>query len=153
MDTSVTAFAAYFYDLEDPRKSRGQLHLFFDILMIAICAVICGADSWVRVETFGNAKAKWFHTILKLPNGSPLMIRTGAYSCSWTKMPLVFASPIGYKVLSRLHLDRSLPLTVRQSALHMANPSLPREEAKKHRSFPALRVPGIWQQPACTKDH
>ena len=71
MDTSVAAFAAYFDDMEDPRKSRGQLHLFFDILMIAICAVICGADNWVAVETFGKAKAEWFHTILKLPNGIP----------------------------------------------------------------------------------
>ena len=71
MDTSVAAFAAYFSDLEDPRESRGQLHLFFDILMIAICAVICGADSWVAVETFGKAKKEWFQTILKLPNGIP----------------------------------------------------------------------------------
>lgn len=71
MDASVAAFAAYFDDLEDPRHSQGQLHLFFDILMIAICAVICGADSWVAVATFGRAKADWFHSILKLPNGIP----------------------------------------------------------------------------------
>ena len=40
MDTSVTAFAIYFIDREDPRHSQRQLHLFFDILMIAICAVV-----------------------------------------------------------------------------------------------------------------
>ena len=45
MDTSVATFATYFADLEVSRKSQSQLHLFFDILMLAICAVIFGADS------------------------------------------------------------------------------------------------------------
>ena len=39
--------------------------------MIAICAVICGADSWVEVETFGNAKLAWFRKFLALPHGIP----------------------------------------------------------------------------------
>ena len=71
MDNSVAAFAAYFDDLEDPRQAQGQLHLLFDLLMIAICAAICGADNWVAVETFAKAKAEWFLSILKLPNGIP----------------------------------------------------------------------------------
>jgi predicted transposase YbfD/YdcC len=48
-----------------------QEHLFFDILVITICAVICGADDWVAVERFGQAKAEWFATFLELPNGIP----------------------------------------------------------------------------------
>ena len=71
MCTAVAAFATYFDDLEDPREAQGQLHPFFDILMITICAVICGADSWVAVEAFGQAKADWFRTFLTLPNGIP----------------------------------------------------------------------------------
>ena len=42
-----------------------------DIIAIAICAVVCGADSWVDVEQFGNSKKKWLSSLLKLPNGIP----------------------------------------------------------------------------------
>ena len=42
-----------------------------DIVAIAICAVICGADSWVYVEMFGKSKEEWFRTFLDLPNGIP----------------------------------------------------------------------------------
>jgi predicted transposase YbfD/YdcC len=42
-----------------------------DIITIARCAVICGADSWVEVETFGRAKHEWLRTFLALPGGIP----------------------------------------------------------------------------------
>jgi predicted transposase YbfD/YdcC len=42
-----------------------------DILTIALCAVICGADSWVEVERFGHAKEDWLRTFLSLANGIP----------------------------------------------------------------------------------
>ena len=42
-----------------------------DIITIAICATICGADSWVHVELFGKSKLEWFQTFLELPGGSP----------------------------------------------------------------------------------
>jgi predicted transposase YbfD/YdcC len=42
-----------------------------DIITIAICAVLCGADSWVDVEVFGQAKLSWLRTFLALPNGIP----------------------------------------------------------------------------------
>jgi predicted transposase YbfD/YdcC len=43
----------------------------FDIIALAICAVIAGADSWTAVEAFGRAKEKWFRTFLPLPHGIP----------------------------------------------------------------------------------
>jgi predicted transposase YbfD/YdcC len=61
----------HFADLEDPRVDRTRLHHLLDIMIIAICAVICGADTWVAVEEFGNAKIDWFRTFLELPNGIP----------------------------------------------------------------------------------
>jgi len=61
----------YFAELEDPRVDRTKEHLLIDIITIAICAVICGADTWVGIETFGNAKLKWLKKFLKLPNGIP----------------------------------------------------------------------------------
>ena len=42
-----------------------------DVIAVAIRAVIAGADNWVDIETFGNAKIEWFETFLELPNGMP----------------------------------------------------------------------------------
>ncbi len=61
----------YFSDLEDPRIDRTKLHKLLDILIIAICAVIAGADNWEDVEEFGNVRMEWFKTFLELPNGIP----------------------------------------------------------------------------------
>ena len=59
----------YFADLSDPRVERTKQHKLLDIITIAICAVICGADSWVAIETYGKAKHKWLEQFLELPNG------------------------------------------------------------------------------------
>ena len=56
---------------KDPRIERSKQHGLLDILAIAICAVICGADSWVYVEMFGKSKEEWFRSFLDLPNGIP----------------------------------------------------------------------------------
>jgi predicted transposase YbfD/YdcC len=66
-DRLYDAFAA----LPDPRVERTKHHPLIDIISIAICAVICGADSWVAVETFGKAKQPWLERYLALPNGIP----------------------------------------------------------------------------------
>ena len=42
-----------------------------DIVTIAICAVVCGADSWVDVEQFGNSKRDWLGSFLEIPHGIP----------------------------------------------------------------------------------
>jgi len=60
-----------FAELKDPRVNRTKLHSLGDILAIAICAVICGADGWSQVAKFGRCKLKWFQTFLELPNGIP----------------------------------------------------------------------------------
>jgi len=61
----------HFSALEDPRSDFGKRHLLLDIIVIAICAVICGADNWVEVELFGRTKEQWLRTFLKLPHGIP----------------------------------------------------------------------------------
>lgn len=60
-----------FAHIEDPRVERTKLHLLEDILALTICAVICGADTFVAVEQFGRAKHDWLKRFLKLPNGIP----------------------------------------------------------------------------------
>lgn len=58
-------------ELEDPRVERTKRHQLIDVITIAICAVICGADTWVAIETYGQAKEKWLKHFLELPNGIP----------------------------------------------------------------------------------
>lgn len=60
----------FFRDMPDPRAAN-VVHKLHDILVIAICAVICGADGWAEVEVFGNSKLTWFRTFLDLPGGVP----------------------------------------------------------------------------------
>jgi len=60
-----------FGDLPDPRRERNQDHPLLSILLIALCAVISGADNWVDIEGYGKAKQGWLESILDLPNGIP----------------------------------------------------------------------------------
>ena len=62
----------YFETLEDPRIDRCKRHKLLDIIAIAICAVICGADSWVHIELFGKSKEEWFRTFLGTAQRSPV---------------------------------------------------------------------------------
>ncbi len=61
----------HFVSLKDLRDGNATPHQLQDILVIAICASICGADTWVDVETWGIAKKKWLREFLELPNGIP----------------------------------------------------------------------------------
>ena len=61
----------YFAALDDPRIDRTKRYKLLDIVTIAICGTICGADNWVDIELFGNCKEEWFKSFLELPNGIP----------------------------------------------------------------------------------
>ena len=58
-------------EVADPRVERRKLHSLSDILSVAICALLCGADSFEDMEVFGEAKLEWFETFLELPHGIP----------------------------------------------------------------------------------
>src|SRR5947199_1440281 len=60
-----------FAQVEDPRLERTKRHLLRDIIILAICGVICGAEGWVESEEFGKAKEAFFTQLLDLPNGIP----------------------------------------------------------------------------------
>jgi len=57
--------------IDDPRREHQKFHSLFDILVISICAVICGAEHWTDIEEFGEAKQQWFSSFLELENGIP----------------------------------------------------------------------------------
>ena len=68
---SPKSLVEHFSSITDPRIDRTKRHKLIDILVIAICATICGADGWEEFELFGQAKHEWFKSFLELPNGIP----------------------------------------------------------------------------------
>ncbi len=68
----IKQFNKHFSALTDPRKdNHNKRHLLSDILLLTITAVLCGADTWVSVEAYGNEKFDFLKTFLSLPNGIP----------------------------------------------------------------------------------
>lgn len=63
--------AKHFSKVSDPRVDRTKEHKLIDLIGIAICAVICGAEGWTDIEHFGHSKIVWLSTFLELPNGIP----------------------------------------------------------------------------------
>jgi predicted transposase YbfD/YdcC len=61
----------HFSPLEDGRDQTKVRHLLIEIVIIAIVAVICGADGWTEIEEFGKSNEEWFRKFLKLENGIP----------------------------------------------------------------------------------
>ena len=70
-DQTSPNFIDYFAELDDPRLTDRCDHKLIDILFIAVCAVICGADTFTDFEEFGLAKQTWLRQFLDLPNGIP----------------------------------------------------------------------------------
>jgi predicted transposase YbfD/YdcC len=67
---ATTGVLRYFRELPDPRGNN-VIHRLHDIVVLAVCAVICGADGWVPVQMFAQSKLAWFRTFLDLPGGVP----------------------------------------------------------------------------------
>jgi len=69
--TAFTDVFTHFENLTDPRVERTRRHALPEMMAIALCAAICGAEGWADVERFGNAKREWFARFLKLEHGIP----------------------------------------------------------------------------------
>lgn len=70
VEEELPKLLAHFTVVPDPRAENVR-HKLEDILVIAICAIICGADSFTEIEQYGHAKQLWLETFLDLPNGVP----------------------------------------------------------------------------------
>lgn len=68
--TPDTPFNKHLDCIQDPRRHNTR-HQLYDMLIIALCATICGADSWTQVSEYGRSKIDWFKQFLELPNGIP----------------------------------------------------------------------------------
>ena len=71
MDDAPISILEQFSQLDDPRVERTKRHKLTDVIAIAICGVICGANGWTDIELFGKSKREWLETFLELPNGIP----------------------------------------------------------------------------------
>ena len=61
----------HFAELDDPRREQGRIHRLDEIVFIATCAVLCGADTWVQIADYAHSKLDWLETFLELPGGIP----------------------------------------------------------------------------------
>ena len=61
----------HFAALEDPRVDRTRQHHLLDLVAIALCGVICGANNWSAIVLWGRTNHNWLATFLELPNGIP----------------------------------------------------------------------------------
>ena len=71
IDKLTTNLINHFEDLPDPRTPRTKKHLLKDILVIAVLAVIAGAEGWEDIENYGISKQQWLEEFLELPNAIP----------------------------------------------------------------------------------
>jgi predicted transposase YbfD/YdcC len=71
MTQGALSIQRHFADLPDPRRRHGQLHRLLDIIVIALCAVIAGSNTWQEVETFAQRRRDWLARFLDLDNGVP----------------------------------------------------------------------------------
>jgi len=129
--TATAAIMEHFLKLDDPRRYNKR-HLLIDIVVLAICAIICGADDWPAVAEFGEAKQEWFAEFLELPHGIPsddtfrrvfaVLDAEQFQSCFITWIKAVFevtqgqVVPIDGKKLRRSH-DHSMG----KDAIHMVS--------------------------------
>ena len=70
-NSNKTTFLDFMGRITDPRKPYNQLHVFLDIVVIAVLATLCGADTWNEIESWGNACRDWLSTFLVLKNAIP----------------------------------------------------------------------------------
>ncbi len=122
----------HFSDIDDPRREHGRLHRLEDILVLTICAVLCGADSFVAVEAFGHAKQDFLRRFLALSNGIPSHDTIGGVfarldprqfeQCFLTWVNAVFARTTGKVVaIDGKTLRRSYDRKSKKAALQMVS--------------------------------
>jgi len=121
-----------FQDLPDPRVAGRCDHKLIDIIVITVCAVIAGAETWVDVEQFGEAKQDWLKSFLELPGGIPSHDTFGrffaaldaeAFQAAFTHwVEGVFRVSKGQVIaIDGKSLRRSHDRSVGKDAIHMVN--------------------------------
>ena len=71
MNRPELTLVEHFQSIQDYRENHNKQHLLIDIIVVAVCCVICGADNFVEIQTIASEKLDWLRTFLSLPNGIP----------------------------------------------------------------------------------
>lgn len=80
-EKTPSVFLECFGRIEDPRLDRQKKHTLIDIIAIAVCATIAGADGWAPIALYARSKEAWLRTFLELPNGIPSHDTFGRVFC------------------------------------------------------------------------
>jgi hypothetical protein len=68
---SGMSILAAFGDMDDPRVVGRCIYPLYEVILIAICGALCGAETWTEIEEFGQSKENWLRGFLGLENGIP----------------------------------------------------------------------------------
>jgi predicted transposase YbfD/YdcC len=127
MDTLFSCFC----DLKDPRTGNAERHVLLEILVISLCAVLCGAESAVDMADFANEKEAVLRTFLKLKNGVPShdtfsrvfrLLDPDQFRLCFQRFMTSFTKTInGVIAIDGKVLRRSFDTASAQSALHMVS--------------------------------
>jgi predicted transposase YbfD/YdcC len=132
MSNEESMLIAHFRHLPDPRVEGRCDHKLIDIIVITVCAVIVGAETWVDVENFGIAKKEWLSSFLELPEGIPshdtfgrffAALNAGAFQTCFVRwVEDVFRVTKGQVIaIDGKTLRHSYDKTIGKDAIHMVN--------------------------------
>ena len=68
---NVETIGSYFESLSDPRHVRNRKHLLVDVMVIAVCALVCGCDGPTAIHRWAAQRHDWLRPLLTLANGLP----------------------------------------------------------------------------------
>lgn len=68
---TVESIGSYFESLPDPRHTQNRKHLLIDIIVIAVCGLVCGCDGPTAIRRWATNRVDWLKQFLALPNGIP----------------------------------------------------------------------------------
>ena len=68
---NIETIGSYFESLSDPRHTRNRKHLLVDIVVIAVCGILCGSDGPTAIHRWADNRRDWLENFLSLPNGIP----------------------------------------------------------------------------------
>src|SRR6202162_395418 len=130
-ETDLRDLESIFAQVEDPRMDRTKLHRLRDIIILAICGVLCGADGWVEIEEFGKAKEAFFTELLDLANGIPshdtfgrvfALIDPKQFEASFVQWVQSISKPVkGVVAIDGKTLRRSYDRAAGKKALHLVS--------------------------------
>ena len=131
-NAAINPLKHHLLQLTDPRLKRKRKHELIDVLMIAVTALLCGAENFSHMAQFGNAKESWLRTFLTLPHGIPshdtfrrvfMLLSPEKFSAvflSWTQS---LRQAVGAEVvaLDGKVVRRSFDSAKGQSAIHLVS--------------------------------